>query len=127
MLLYSFLILTPGSSRTPSSQVPLKRKRAKRRSVSPVFSARCGLQRLNVGGLQALGAADDFKLDRLAVVQRLVAIRLNRGEMHEDIFSALALDEAKAFAGIEPLDCSLFFTHFCFLFSPPRVALDGIG
>src|SRR5262249_45201151 len=92
----------------------LKGKRAKCRSTPPVFSVRCDLQRLTVSGLQALRAADDFKLDRLAVVQRLVAIRLNRGEVDENVLSALALDEAKAFAGIEPLDCSLFFTHFSF-------------
>ncbi len=75
-----------------------------------------GLQRLNVRGLQALGAADDFELDRLAVVQRLVAIRLDRGEMYEYIFPGLALDEAKAFAGVKPLDCSLFFAHFIYSF-----------
>ena len=76
-----------------------------------------GLQRLNVGGLQALGTADDFKLDRLAVVQRLVAIRLDRGEVDENVLSGLALDEAKALAGVEPLDCSLFFAHCFLLFS----------
>jgi hypothetical protein len=80
----------------------------------PFFQSLSGLQRLNVGGLQALGTADDLKLDRLAVVQGLVAIRLNRGEMDENVLPALALDEAKALAGIEPLDCSLFFTHFSF-------------
>jgi hypothetical protein len=75
------------------------------------------LQRLNVGGLQALGAADDLKLDRLAVVQRAIAIRLDRGEMDENVLSGLALDETKALAGIKPLHCSLFFVHFLFLFS----------
>lgn len=103
-----------------------KRKRAERRSVPPVFSARCGLQRLNVRGLQALGAADDFKLDRLAVVQRLVAIRLNCGEMDENVLSALALDEAKALAGIEPLDCSLFFTHFSFSSRRPALGWTAL-
>jgi len=37
--------------------------------------------------------------------------------MYENIFPGLALDEAKAFAGVEPLDCSLFFAHFVTLFS----------
>src|SRR6266704_1782839 len=37
--------------------------------------------------------------------------------MYEYIFPGLALDEAKAFAGVEPLDCSLFFAHFVILFS----------
>ena len=85
------------------------------------------LQGLNVGGLQALGAADNLKFDRLAVVQAAVPIRLNRGEMDENVLSALALDEAKALAGIEPLDRSLFFTHFSFLFSPVRLCRTGIG
>jgi hypothetical protein len=76
-----------------------------------------GLQRLNVRGLQALGAADDFEFDRLAVVQGLVAIRLNRGKMYEYIFPGLALDETKALAGVKPLHCSLFFAHFVVLFS----------
>jgi len=72
----------------------------------------CHLQRLNVGGLQALGAADDLKLDRLAVVQRAIAIGDDRGEMDENVLSGLALDETKALAGIKPLHCSLFFVHF---------------
>jgi hypothetical protein len=76
-----------------------------------------GLQRLNVRGLQALGAADDFEFDRLAVVQGLVAISLDRGKMHEYIFPGLALDETKALAGVKPLHCSLFFAHFVVLFS----------
>ena len=70
------------------------------------------LQRLNVGGLQALGAADDLKLDRLAVAQRAIAIRDDRGEMDENVLPGLALDETKALAGIKPLHCSLFFVHF---------------
>ena len=86
-------------------------------SDRPFEQMRNGLQRLNVRGLQALGAADDFEFDRLAVIQRLVAIRLDRGKMYEYIFPGLALDEAKAFAGVEPLYCSLFFAHFVILFS----------
>jgi hypothetical protein len=37
--------------------------------------------------------------------------------MYEYIFPRLALDETKAFAGVEPFDCSLFFAHFVILFS----------
>jgi hypothetical protein len=33
--------------------------------------------------------------------------------MDENVLSTLALDESKALAGIEPLHCTLFFTH-CF-------------
>ena len=39
--------------------------------------------------------------------------------MDENVFAALALDEAEALAGIEPLHCTLFFTH-CLLFSVSR-------
>jgi hypothetical protein len=62
----------------------------------------------NVRRLQAFGAAGDFKFNRLAFVQRLVPLRLNRGKVYEDIFAGLALDEPIPFAGIEPLNCSLF-------------------
>ena len=71
------------------------------------------LEGLDVGGLQALGSLGDLEFNRLAIIQRLVAISHDRGEMHENVFSALALDESKALAGVEPLHCSLFFTH-CF-------------
>ena len=74
------------------------------------------LQRLNVRGLQALRAADNFELDRLAVVQALVAIREDRGEVDENVLSGLALDETKALAGVKPLHCSLFFAHFIYSF-----------
>src|SRR5581483_11109222 len=58
--------------------------------------------------------ADNLKFDRLAVVQAAVPIRLNRGEMDENVLSGLALDKSKAFAGIEPLHCSLFTSRFSF-------------
>jgi hypothetical protein len=48
----------------------------------------------------------------LAVVQRAIAIRNDRGEMYEYIFSGLALDETIALAGVEPLHGTLFFVHF---------------
>jgi hypothetical protein len=74
------------------------------------------LQRLDVRRLQALGAADDFEFNRLAIVQRLIAISHNRGEMDENVLTALALDESKALAGVKPLHCSLFFAHCCVSF-----------
>jgi hypothetical protein len=37
---------------------------------------------------------------------------LNRGEVDENIFARLPLDEPITLAGIKPLHCSLFFTHF---------------
>jgi hypothetical protein len=78
---------------------------------------------LDVRGLQALGTLGDFEFNRLAIIQRLVAISHNRGEMDENVLSTLALDESKALAGIEPLHCSLFFTHLLLLFSVDRDAI----
>jgi hypothetical protein len=36
--------------------------------------------------------------------------------MDENILTALALDESKALASVEPLHCSLFFTHCIYSF-----------
>ena len=59
--------------------------------------------------LQALRTLGYFELNRLPFVQRFVPIRLNRGEVDENVLAGLALDESKALASIEPLYCSLFF------------------
>jgi hypothetical protein len=77
------------------------------------------LEGLYVRGLQALGTLGNFEFNRLAIVQRLIAISHDRGEMDENVLTALALDEAEALAGIEPLHCSLFFTHCFTLFRQP--------
>jgi hypothetical protein len=66
--------------------------------------------------LQALRAAGHFELNRLPVVQRLIPLRLNRGEVDENVLAGLALDESESLAGIEPLYCSLF-SQLIFLFS----------
>ena len=79
----------------------------------------CPLEGLYVRGLQALGALGNFEFNRLAIVQRLIAISHDRGEMDENVLTALALDEAEALAGIEPLHCTLFFTHCFTLFRQP--------
>jgi ABC-type branched-subunit amino acid transport system permease subunit len=81
-----------------------------------VFSPRPDfLQAGDVRCLQALGALGDFEFHRLAFVQRLIPVHLNRGEVDENVFAGLALDESVAFAGIEPLHCSLFFHGVSFL------------
>src|SRR5271157_830769 len=72
------------------------------------------LQAGDVRCLQALGAGGHFELNRLAFVQRLISLRLNRGEMDEDVLAGLALDESESLAGIEPLYCSLFFHGISF-------------
>src|SRR5216683_8351379 len=94
-----------------------KQKRAVRRSAPPVsYFCEVELEGLDVRGLQALGALGHFEFNRLAIVQRLVAISHDGGEVYENIFAALALDESKALARVEPLHCSLFFTHCITLF-----------
>jgi hypothetical protein len=84
--------------------------------VPPANREHTYLEGLDVRGLQALGALGDFEFNRLAIIQRLVAISHDRGEMDENVLAALALDESKALAGIEPLHCSLFFTHCIYSF-----------
>jgi len=84
--------------------------------VRPANREHTYLEGLDVRGLQALGALGDFEFNRLAIIQRLVAISHDRGEMDENVLSTLALDESKALAGIEPLHCSLFFTHCIYSF-----------
>jgi hypothetical protein len=78
------------------------------------------LEGLYVRGLQALGALGNFEFNSLAIVQRLIAISHDSGEMDENVLTALALDEAEALAGIEPLHCTLFFTHCFTLFCQPE-------
>ena len=77
-------------------------------SARPVI-LRNGLERLNVGSLQALGAADNLEFNGLSLVERAIAVRLDGGEMDEHVLAALALDESKALASVKPLHCSLFF------------------
>ena len=57
-------------------------------------------------GLQSFRTLLDFELNRLAFIQRAVAVRLNGREVNEDIFATLTLDEAVTLRGIEPLYCS---------------------
>jgi hypothetical protein len=89
----------------------LKRKGREACAARPT-NLRNGLERLNVGSLQALGAPDNLEFNGLTLIERAIAVRLNRGEMDENVLAALALDETKAFAGVKPLHCSLFF-HRC--------------
>src|SRR5271156_1930312 len=72
-----------------------------------------GLKADDVLGLKALGALLNFEFHRLAFVERLVALGLDRREMHEDVFAGLALDETKTLGRVEPLDCTLLSGHCC--------------
>jgi hypothetical protein len=108
-----------GFKGEPAGNLTLKKKAAHRSAPLVIVILRSGLEGLDVGGLQALGSLGNLEFNRLAVIQRLIAISHNRGEMHEHIFSTLALDETEALAGVKPLHCSLFFTHCVTLFCQP--------
>src|SRR5260370_1226581 len=92
-----------------------KRRRAER--PRPVFvSFEAKLEGLYVRSLQAFWTLGYFEFNRLAIVQSLVAISHNGGEMDENVLPTLALDEPKALAGIEPLHGTLFFIHCIYSF-----------
>jgi hypothetical protein len=65
--------------------------------------------------LQTLWARGHVKFDGLTIVERLVSVSLDGGEMDKNVLATLALDKSKTLARIEPLYSSLFF-HFCFSF-----------
>ena len=46
---------------------------------------------MNVGSLQALGAADNLEFNSLSLVEGAIAVRLDGGEVDEDVLAALAL------------------------------------
>jgi hypothetical protein len=58
--------------------------------------------------LEAFRALCDIKLYSLAFLQAAEAARLNRREMHEDVFAILTADETKAFSVVKPLYRSCF-------------------
>ncbi len=66
-----------------------------------------GLRETDVGGLKAFRSFRHFELHRLAFLERLVALRLNGGEVDEDVLSALRRDEPVALGGVKPFHCSL--------------------
>src|SRR5215467_3938857 len=65
------------------------------------------LSGLDVGGLRALVALNDFERHALAFGQRLVAVHRDRREVDEDVVAAFALDEAVALLVREPFDGAL--------------------
>jgi hypothetical protein len=84
--------------------------KAKRDGRSRPFFAmlRCGLERLNVLCLPALGALHHVKLNCLTLLEGAEALCLNGGVVNENIFSALAADESETLGVVKPLHCSLF-------------------
>src|ERR1700710_1987380 len=68
----------------------------------------------NVLRLRTLGALAERELDALALIEGLVALRRDRGVVHERVVRAVVRrDEAEALFGVEPLDGAL--RHVCLL------------
>src|SRR5690348_4302834 len=70
-----------------------------------------GLKAYDVLSLKALRTLFDFKFHSLPFIQGFVAVHLNGGEVHENVFPGLALNKSVALRSIEPLHSSLFL-HF---------------
>src|SRR5690606_25788192 len=71
-------------------------------SNGPSFGSRSA-DPLNVGRVQALVAVLDLELYFLSLGERLETVHRDCREMHEDVFTALLLNEAVALGIIEPL------------------------
>ena len=57
---------------------------------------------LHVGGVKPLGTCLDLELDLLSLGKRLEPFHADRGEVNEDVFAPLLLDEAVTLGIIEP-------------------------
>src|SRR5690349_35463 len=68
-----------------------------------------GLSSSHVGRLQSLRPTRHFELDPRTLLEAAVALRLDRREVHENVFSILPLDEAISLGCIKPLHCTFFF------------------
>ncbi len=58
-------------------------------------------------GLRTLLALGDLEFDPLAVLERLVTVHLNGGEVDENVLAAIDGDKAVALFSVEPLNGSL--------------------
>jgi len=66
----------------------------------------------HVRGLEAFGRFFDGELDTLPLFQSLETLRFNGRVVNKNVFALFARDEAVAFGGIEPFNCSAFsITH----------------
>jgi hypothetical protein len=92
------------------------------------------LKRHNVGSLEALRALHHVELHSGAFLKVTVAISLDGGEVHEDVFASVPLNESIAFGGVEPLHRSLFsiVTHIqsnsliqCYLLPPLHLQAEN--
>ena len=76
-----------------------------------------------------------FELDRIAFVQRLVSVLLDRGEVHEYILTSGTLDKPVSLRSVEPLDHAIFLQenslsdlieHLQHSLETPRAAAIGL-
>jgi len=96
------------ASRTRNSKLDDKKRRPLVGGRLILLGLCCGLERLYVLSLQALGSLFHFELYRLAFLQAAETVRLDGRKMHENIFAALARDESETLGIVKPLHCSLF-------------------
>jgi hypothetical protein len=61
--------------------------------------------------LQALRPLLHFEFHLLPFIQCLIAVRLDGGEMNENIFARLSLNKSIPFGRVEPLHYTLFFAQ----------------
>jgi hypothetical protein len=58
--------------------------------------------------IESFGALLAFELDRVALVQSLISVLLNRREVYEDVLTGGTLDKSISFGSVEPLDHAIF-------------------
>jgi hypothetical protein len=61
-----------------------------------------------VRGIESFGSLLAFELDRVALVQSLISVLLNRREVYEDVLTGGTLDKSISFGSVEPLDHAIF-------------------
>jgi len=66
------------------------------------------LESLNVLSLPTLGSLDHVELNGLTFLERTETVRLDGGEVHENIFTVCAADKAKTLSIVKPLNSTLF-------------------
>jgi hypothetical protein len=62
----------------------------------------------HVRGVESFGSLLAFELDRVALVQSLISVLLNSGEVYEDVLASGTLDKTISFGSVEPLDHAIF-------------------
>ena len=62
----------------------------------------------HVRGVESFGSLLAFELDRVAFVQSLIPVLLNRGEVYEDVLTGGTLDKPVSLGSVEPLDHAIF-------------------